>query len=206
MRLTGSKAENVLHNSVPRKEREEWSVVALSPATGSNETGVSPLDYDWEKTARKLNAFYTDLASYCVKQRAALARTDQEISDIAHYLEFKRPGIADGYRTSMMLHSLRLRRRTIKDNIQCAGWFLTTTADAIIGGELERKLDTMKRRKYTPRVRTELKAAKANGLIRHRLGGKQQEGTPRVPTRSKEGTPRVPSLPNLTGKRQLPVF
>ena len=82
--------------------------------------------------------------------------TDQEISDIAHYLEFKRPGIADGYRTSMMLHSLRLRRRTIKDNIQCAGWFLTTTADAIIGGELERKLDTMKRRKYTPRVRTEL--------------------------------------------------
>lgn len=156
VRLTGPKAENVLLNSVPRKEREEWSVVALSPATGSNETGVSPLDYDWEKTARELNAFYADLASYCVKQRAALARTDQKISDIAHYLEFKRPGIADGYRTSMMLHSLRLRRRTIKDNIQCAGWFLTTTADAIIGGELEHKLDTMKRRKYTPRVRTEL--------------------------------------------------
>lgn len=108
------------------------------------------------RTARKLNAFYTDLASYCVKQRAALARTDQEISDIAHYLEFKCSGIADGYRTSMMLHSPRLRRRTIKDNIQCAEWFLTTTADAIIGGELERKLDTMKRCKYTPRVRTEL--------------------------------------------------
>ena len=47
VRLTGSKAENVLHNSVPRKECEERSVVAVSPATGSNETGVSPLDYDW---------------------------------------------------------------------------------------------------------------------------------------------------------------
>lgn len=90
------------------------------------------MDYDWEKTALELNAFYADLASYCVKQRAALARTDQEISDTAHYLEFKRPGIADGYRTSMMLHSLRLRRRTIKDNIQCAEWFLTTTADAMM--------------------------------------------------------------------------
>lgn len=132
VRLTGSKAENVLHNSVPRKECEERSVVAVSPATGSNETGVSPLDYDWEKTALELNAFYADLASYCVKQRAALARTDQEISDTAHYLEFKCPGIADGYRTSMMLHSLRLRRRTIKDNIQCAEWFLTTTADAMM--------------------------------------------------------------------------
>lgn len=90
------------------------------------------MDYDWEKTARELNAFYADLASYCVKQRTALARTDQEISDTAHYLEFKCPGIADGYRTSMMLHSLRLRRRTIKDNIQCAEWFLTTTADAMM--------------------------------------------------------------------------
>lgn len=117
-----------------------------------------------------MNTFYADLASYCVKQRVALAKADQEISDIAHYLEFKRPGIADGYRTSMMLHSLRLRRRTIKDNIQCAEWFLTTTADAIIGGELERKLDTMKRRKYTPVYEPScLKAAKANGLIRHRL-------------------------------------
>lgn len=63
VRLTGPKAESILHNSVPRKEHEEWSVVAVSPATCPSETDVSPLGYDWEKTARKLNAFYTDLAS-----------------------------------------------------------------------------------------------------------------------------------------------
>lgn len=195
MRLTGPKAENVLLNSVPRKECEERSVVAVSPATGSNETGVSPLDYDWEKTARELNAFYADLASYCIKQRVALAKADQKISDIAHYLEFKRPGIADGYRTSMMLHSLRLHRRTIKDNIQCAEWFLTTTTDAIIGGELERKLDTMKRHKYTPVYEPScLKAAKANGLIRH-MAVNNRMVPQGYPLWSREGTPRVPSRP-----------
>lgn len=196
MRLTGPKAENVLLNSVPRKECEERSVVAVSPATGSNETGVSPLDYDWEKTARELNAFYADLASYCIKQRVALAKADQKISDIAHYLEFKRPGIADGYRPIMMLHSLRLHRRTIKDNIQCAEWFLTTTADAIIGGELERKLDTMKRRKYTPVYEPScLKATKANGLIRHRLAVNNRmvpQGYPLGAGRVPQGYPPCP--------------
>lgn len=154
--LPMDKAEKFLCNSIPKKERHEWSVSPAPSPMEISETRFDKAPFDWESAAKELQSFYAELAAYSASQRKALSKADQEFCDIAHFLEFNRPRVLDGYQTSMMLHTLRLRRRAIKDGIYCAELFLSADVDAVIGGELLIKLNAMKQRRYVPRVLPEL--------------------------------------------------
>lgn len=88
-----------------------------------------------------------------------LSRTDLEIQDLLHAIEFSNANAAEGYKLYKKLQELRRRRRVVKDNLAMASVLgqtgvLTSLESAIQSMD---KLDRHKEvRTYRPRILTEL--------------------------------------------------
>lgn len=81
---------------------------------------------------------------------------DKEICDILHYIEFCNLNAAQGYKAYKMLKERRIKRRSIKNELQVVDIILGKKISETATDEIEKAISGMDKRKYEPRVMTEL--------------------------------------------------
>lgn len=85
-----------------------------------------------------------------------LSKVDQELSDIAHYIEFVNLNAAQGYKAYKMIKVRRIRRRSIKNELDVLNIILSKKISETATDEIEKAIAGMDKRKYEPRVMHEL--------------------------------------------------
>ena len=85
-----------------------------------------------------------------------LTQVDRELSDIAHYMEFKKLDGFRGYQAYKMFHDRRIRRRVIKDELSVLQGLSQCKIDSAMLAEVRVAAENLEERKYRPRALPEL--------------------------------------------------
>lgn len=85
-----------------------------------------------------------------------LSKIDQELSDINHYIEFVNLNAAQGYKAYKMIKDRRIKRRSIKNELQVVDIILSKKISETATDEIQKTISGMDNRKYEPRVLNEL--------------------------------------------------
>lgn len=85
-----------------------------------------------------------------------LSKIDQELSDIDHYIEFVNLNAAQGYKAYKMLKERRIKRRSIKNELQVLDIILSKKISETVTDEIQNTVAYMDKRTYEPRVLNEL--------------------------------------------------
>lgn len=85
-----------------------------------------------------------------------LSKVDQELSDINHYIEFCNLNAAQGYKAYKMIKDRRIKRRSIKNELQILEIILSKKISETATDEIHKAITGMDNRKYEPRLLNEL--------------------------------------------------
>ena len=85
-----------------------------------------------------------------------LSKVDQELSDVNHYIEFCNLNAAQGYKAYKMIKERRIKRRSIKNELQVIDIILGKKISETATDEIQKAIAGMDKRTYEPRVMTEL--------------------------------------------------
>ena len=85
-----------------------------------------------------------------------LRAVDQELSDIFHYIEFCNLNAAQGYKAYKMIKERRIKRRTIKNELEVVTAILNKKIGDGIENEISKIVDNLETRTYEPRILKEL--------------------------------------------------
>lgn len=85
-----------------------------------------------------------------------LSKVDQELSDVNHYIEFCNLNAAQGYKAYKMIKERRIKRRSIKNELQVVEIILNKKISETATDEIQKAIAGMDRRTYEPRVLNEL--------------------------------------------------
>lgn len=85
-----------------------------------------------------------------------LSKVDQELSDINHYIEFCNLNAAQGYKAYKMIKERRIKRRSIKNELEVLSIILGKKISDTASDEIQKAIAGMDKRTYEPRVMTEL--------------------------------------------------
>lgn len=85
-----------------------------------------------------------------------LSKVDQELSDVNHYIEFCNLNAAQGYKAYKMIKDRRIKRRSIKNELQVVDIILSKKICETATDEIQKAIVGMDQRKYEPRVLNEL--------------------------------------------------
>lgn len=81
---------------------------------------------------------------------------EDEKIDIEHYIEFSSLNAAQGYKASKELQQCRIKRRHVKNEIFVLEMILKHNMSDSVIDEIIEKVQSMDKRTYKPRVRTDL--------------------------------------------------
>ena len=85
-----------------------------------------------------------------------LSKVDQELSDVNHYIEFCNLNAAQGYKAYKMIKDRRIKRRSIKNELQVVDIILSKKISETATDEIQKAIAVMDQRTYEPRVLNEL--------------------------------------------------
>lgn len=85
-----------------------------------------------------------------------LSKVDQELSDVNHYIEFCNLNAAQGYKAYKMIKDRRIKRRSIKNELQVVDIILSKKISETATDEIQKAIAGMDQRTYEPRVLNEL--------------------------------------------------
>lgn len=85
-----------------------------------------------------------------------LSQTQKEITDIEHYIEFTDFNLYQGYLASKMLKQRLQRRRIFKDTLFTLTQIRKSKLDSASITNLKKSIDGLTKRKYQPRILSEL--------------------------------------------------
>lgn len=85
-----------------------------------------------------------------------LSKVDQELSDVNHYIEFCNLNAAQGYKAYKMIKDRRIKRRSIKNELQVVDIILSKKISETATDEIQKAIAGMDHRTYEPRVLNEL--------------------------------------------------
>lgn len=85
-----------------------------------------------------------------------LSQVDKELSDINHYIEFVNLNAAQGYKAYKMIKDRRIKRRSIKNELEVLNIILGKKISDSVTDEIQKAVSGMDRRTYEPRVMNEL--------------------------------------------------
>ena len=85
-----------------------------------------------------------------------LSQTQKEITDIEHYIEFTDFNLYQGYLASKMLKQRLQRRRIFKDTLFTLTQIRKSKLDSASITNLKKSIDGLSKRKYQPRILSEL--------------------------------------------------
>lgn len=85
-----------------------------------------------------------------------LSQVDKELCDIYHYIEFCNLNAAQGYKSYKMIKDRRIKRRSIKNELDILNIILGKKISDSVTDEIQKAVLGMDKRKYEPRVMNEL--------------------------------------------------
>lgn len=110
----------------------------------------------WVDKVNGLNGLASEAVHRKDKLVDQLSTVDKEICDILHYIEFCNLNAAQGYKAYKMIKERRIRRRSIKNELQVLDIILGKKISETATDEIEKVISGMDNRKYEPRVMQEL--------------------------------------------------
>lgn len=110
----------------------------------------------WVDKVNGLNGLASEAVHRKDKLVDQLSTVDKEICDILHYIEFCNLNAAQGYKAYKMIKERRIRRRSIKNELQVLDIILGKKISETATDEIEKVISGMDNRKYEPRVMREL--------------------------------------------------
>ena len=110
----------------------------------------------WIEKVNGLNGLASEALHRKDKLVDQLSTVDKEICDILHYIEFCNLNAAQGYKAYKMIKERRIRRRSIKNELQVLDTILGKKISETATDEIEKVILGMDNRKYEPRVMREL--------------------------------------------------
>ena len=85
-----------------------------------------------------------------------LSLVDKELCDILHYIEFCNLNAAQGWKASKMIKERRIKRRSIKNELNVIDIILGKRISETMVDEINKAVQGMDKRTYEPRVLNEL--------------------------------------------------
>lgn len=116
----------------------------------------SELDIDILEKVDKLNVLIGQMEIRKGHLVNELQKIDLEIVDIEHAAEFYNLNASQGYKLYKLLHDSRIKRRSVKDELQKINSFLGTPMKSNDMENLRKSILGLDNRKYTPRINKEL--------------------------------------------------
>jgi len=110
----------------------------------------------WLDKVSELNGLRNDATKRKEELCKQLSDVDKELSDINHYIEFCNLNAAQGYRAYKMVKERRVKRRSIKNELVVVDAILEKRISDSIAEEIEKVIQSLDERTYTPRILNEL--------------------------------------------------
>lgn len=110
----------------------------------------------WVDKVNGLNGLASEALHRKDELLSQLSKVDQELSDINHYIEFVNLNAAQGYKAYKMIKERRIKRRSIKNELQVLSIILGKKISETATDEIQKAVAGMDKRKYEPRVMNEL--------------------------------------------------
>lgn len=110
----------------------------------------------WVDKVKGLNGLASEAVHRKNELTDQLSTVDKETCDILHYIEFCNLNAAQGYKAYKMLKERRIRRRSIKNELQVLDIILGKKISETATDEIQKAVEGMDKRKYEPRVMEEL--------------------------------------------------
>lgn len=127
-----------------------------------SDTPFNSLDFDWDSKIKSDEKFQNELAEYRRNLPAMLHNIECEICDIEHYIEFYNLNASDGYKAYKMLNEKRRIRRKIKNEMYIVKVVYENWLKKSDFSNIQRAVENIKKRRYTPRALPELFAEEHN--------------------------------------------
>ena len=110
----------------------------------------------WLNKISDLNGLAADALHRKNELTNQLSLVDKEICDILHYIEFCNLNAAQGYKAYKMLKERRIKRRSIKIELQVLDIILSKKISETVTDEIQNTVAYMDKSTYEPRVLNEL--------------------------------------------------
>lgn len=110
----------------------------------------------WIDKIEGLNGLATEALHRKDELVQQLSKVDQELSDVNHYIEFCNLNAAQGYKAYKMIKDRRIKRRSIKNELQVVDIILSKKICENTTDEIQKAIAGMDQRTYEPRVLNEL--------------------------------------------------
>lgn len=110
----------------------------------------------WVDKVNGLNGLASEALHRKNKLLNQLSNADKEISDLLHYIEFCNLNAAQGYKAYKMIKERRIKRRSIKNELDVLNIILSKKISETATDEIEKAILVMDNRKYEPRIMKEL--------------------------------------------------
>lgn len=110
----------------------------------------------WLDKISDLNGLASDALHRKEELLNQLSLVDKELCDINHYIEFCNLNAAQGYKAYRMIKERRIKRRSIKNELQVLEIILGKRISETATDEIQKAVEGMDKRKYEPRVLSEL--------------------------------------------------
>ena len=109
----------------------------------------------WVDKVNGLNGLASEALHRKDELLSQLSKVDQELSDINHYIEFCNLNAAQGYKAYKMIKERRIKRRSIKNELEVLSIILGKKISDTASDEIQKAIAGMDKRTYEPRVMTE---------------------------------------------------
>lgn len=110
----------------------------------------------WIDKIEGLNGLATEALHRKDELVQQLSKVDQELSDVNHYIEFCNLNAAQGCKAYKMIKDRRIKRRSIKNELQVVDIILSKKICETATDEIQKAIAGMDQRTYEPRVLNEL--------------------------------------------------
>lgn len=162
-------ANNLYNNSLPKALKSVFHIQKIDiPPDNVKQITQSEVENNTEKVMvaeniqkwidkiTDLNGLATDALHIKEELCEELSFVDRELSDINHYIEFCNLNAAQGWKAYKMIKERRIKRRSIKNEIQILNIILDKKISDTVTNEILESMSKMDKRTYEPRVMNEL--------------------------------------------------
>lgn len=161
-------AENICNNQLPKALRTVFYIqkidkppknvkqVVQDDLHTTEKVMVADNIQRWIDKISDLNGLATDALHRKEELTEQLSNIDKELSDIYHYIEFCNLNAAQGYKAYRMIKDRRIKRRSIKNELEVIGIILGRKISETATEEIMKCVAGMDNRTYEPRVLKEL--------------------------------------------------
>lgn len=162
-------AERIFENSLSKPLRAAFRVEKYDkPPDGVKQVNKEEISHNTEKVLisnniqrwidriSDLNGLAKDATDRKDVLSKELSDVEKEIQDCLHYIEFTNLNAAQGYKAYKILKDRRVKRRSIKNELQVLGIILGKKISETATDEIMKCIEGLDNRQYAPRVLQEL--------------------------------------------------